>query len=115
MDVVDAIKRVPPFTRYYMGLIFLFALCTTYRILSPYSLILDFDKLLYSLQVYDQLSMINEIVLDLEINHSILFCWSFQYEFRVFSITYVCINYHNVDQSNIVTMPSQDVKYIIQK
>ena len=42
---------IPPVSRYYIGLVFLLSFATTYQMLSPYSLILDFDKVFYSGQV----------------------------------------------------------------
>lgn len=47
MDIVDAIKRIPPITRYYIAGIFLISFCVTYRILSPYYLLMDFEKFFY--------------------------------------------------------------------
>ena len=40
-DLRAGIKRIPPVTRYSLGLTLLLSFCCTYSILSPYSLILD--------------------------------------------------------------------------
>lgn len=39
--------KVPPVSRYYITLVFLLSFATTYKILSPYSIILDFEKVGY--------------------------------------------------------------------
>jgi hypothetical protein len=50
-EIKEAISRIPPISRYYIGMVFFLAFTTTYRIISPYSIILDFEKVFYSLQV----------------------------------------------------------------
>lgn len=50
-EIKELVMRVPPVSRYYIGLVFLLSFATTYRILSPYSIILDFDKVFNSFQV----------------------------------------------------------------
>ena len=40
-DARAAIKRIPPVTRYYLGITLLMSFCMTYQILSPYALFLD--------------------------------------------------------------------------
>ena len=42
-DIKEAILKIPPVSRYYIGLVFTLSFVTTYRILSPYTLILDFE------------------------------------------------------------------------
>jgi hypothetical protein len=56
-EIKEAIMKIPPVSRYYIGLVFTLSFVTTYRIVSPYSLLLDFDKAIYSLQVNNSLSM----------------------------------------------------------
>jgi ABC-type dipeptide/oligopeptide/nickel transport system permease component len=56
-EIKEAIMKIPPVSRYYIGLVFILSFVTTYRIVSPYSLLLDFDKVFYSLQVSASLSM----------------------------------------------------------
>ena len=55
INIMEAIKElyfnIPPVSRYFITLVFLESFVTTYRILSPYSLILDFDKVFGSFQV----------------------------------------------------------------
>jgi hypothetical protein len=51
MDIMDAIKKIPPISRYYMGAVFLTSFCLTYKILSPYALLLDFELLFKRLHV----------------------------------------------------------------
>jgi hypothetical protein len=51
MDIMDAIKKIAPITRYYMGGIFFMSFCLTYKILSPYSVLLDFEALFRRFQV----------------------------------------------------------------
>lgn len=48
-DIKEAYFRVPPISRYYMTLVFLLSFLTTYKLLSPYTLILDLEKVFYSL------------------------------------------------------------------
>jgi len=43
-DLRAAIKRIPPVTRYYLGITLLFSFCMTYAILSPYNLLLDWTS-----------------------------------------------------------------------
>lgn len=45
MDIKDAIMAIAPISRYYMGGVFLMSFCLTYKILSPYSVLLDFELL----------------------------------------------------------------------
>lgn len=40
-DLKAYIKQVKPVTRYYMGAILLLSFCMTYKIVSPYSVLLD--------------------------------------------------------------------------
>jgi hypothetical protein len=48
-DIMDTINRIPTFTRYYMGGAFGLAFVATYKIINAYYLILDFEKVFYSL------------------------------------------------------------------
>ena len=50
-DIKEMIMKIPPVSRYYIGLVFLLSFATTYRILSPYSLVLELEKTFYSFQV----------------------------------------------------------------
>ena len=50
-DIKEAIMQVPPVTRYYIGLVFILSMTATYRLLNPMYIILDFEKVFYSLQV----------------------------------------------------------------
>lgn len=50
-DIKEMIMRIPPVSRYYIGLVFMLSFATTYRILSPYSLVLDLEKTFYSFHV----------------------------------------------------------------
>ena len=40
----EAYMSIPPISRYYITLVFLESFVSTYKIISPYNLILDFDK-----------------------------------------------------------------------
>ena len=42
-QVKEAISKIPPVTRYYMGITLLLSFCMTYQIVSPYAVILDFN------------------------------------------------------------------------
>lgn len=43
-DIKEMYMRVPPVSRYFITLVFALSFATTYKILSPYSIILDFEK-----------------------------------------------------------------------
>ena len=45
--IKELIMQIPPITRYYTGITFFFSFCMTYKIISPYSLILDFESVFY--------------------------------------------------------------------
>ncbi len=47
----EAYMAIPPISRYYISLVFLQSFAATYRIINPYYLILDFDKVFGSFQV----------------------------------------------------------------
>ena len=51
-DIKEAYFSVPPISRYYMTAVFVLSFSMTYKILSPYSLILDFEAVFYRFQVY---------------------------------------------------------------
>jgi len=51
-DLKTFIKQIPGFTRYYLGSMLLMALLTTYKALSPYTLLLDFEKVFYSCHLW---------------------------------------------------------------
>lgn len=50
-DIKEYYMQIPPVTRYYLTLVFILTFCMTYKILSPYSLILDFEAAIFSLHV----------------------------------------------------------------
>ena len=50
----EAYMAIPPVSRYYISLVFLQSFAATYRIINPYYLILDFDKVFGSFQVPSQ-------------------------------------------------------------
>ncbi len=50
-DIKEAYFKVPPVSRYFMTLVFILSFATTYKILSPYTLILDLELTFFSLQV----------------------------------------------------------------
>ena len=50
-EIKEAILRIPPVSRYYIGLVFLISFSVTYKLISPFNLILDFDAVIYKLQV----------------------------------------------------------------
>lgn len=43
-DFKAYIKKIPPVTRYYCGTVLLLSFCMTYKIVSPYAIILDWAK-----------------------------------------------------------------------
>ena len=43
-DIRAAIKRIPPVTRYYLGITLVLSFCMTYQIISPYNLLLDWPS-----------------------------------------------------------------------
>jgi Derlin-2/3 len=45
--VKEAISKIPPVTRYYLGGTLLMSFCMTYSIISPYVLFLDFPSVFY--------------------------------------------------------------------
>ena len=49
--IKEAYFAIPPVSRYYISLVFLQSFAVTYKLINPYYLILDFDKVLGSLQV----------------------------------------------------------------
>lgn len=77
-DIKEMIMKIPPVSRYYIGLVFLLSFATTYRLLSPYSLVLDLEKVFYSFQVsatwiYDLYS------LAMETDNYLCLCRAIQY------------------------------------
>lgn len=50
-DIKEMYMRVPPVSRYFITLVFALSFAITYKILNPYYLYLDFDKVFYSFQV----------------------------------------------------------------
>ena len=42
-DISTAIKKIPPVTRYYLGIALLLSFCMTYQIISPYALVLEWS------------------------------------------------------------------------
>ena len=75
---MDMINKIPTFTRYYMGAAFFIAFVSTYRIINPYYLLLDFEKVFYSIQV-SSISMFDKLInllnVDLEIDYNLSLCW----------------------------------------
>jgi hypothetical protein len=53
--IKEAYFNIPPVSRYYISLVFLQSFAVTYKLLNPYYLILDFDKVFGSLQVKELL------------------------------------------------------------
>jgi hypothetical protein len=43
-DFKAYIKKVKPVSRYYIGLVLLLSFCMTYKIVSPYDVMLDWTK-----------------------------------------------------------------------
>jgi Derlin-2/3 len=48
----EAIAKILPVTRYYLGGTLLMSFCMTYRIISPYVLFLDFPSVFYQGQIW---------------------------------------------------------------
>ena len=46
-DIKEAIMKIPPVSRYFIGLVFLQSFVVTYSIISPMTLILDFEYVFY--------------------------------------------------------------------
>ena len=44
-QIKEAYFAIPPISRYYITLVFLESFAATYRIISPYNFLLDFDKI----------------------------------------------------------------------
>jgi hypothetical protein len=44
-QIKEAYMAIPPISRYYITLVFLESFATTYKIVNPYLLLLDFDKI----------------------------------------------------------------------
>ena len=51
-DIREAIGRIPPVTRYFLGITFLLSFCMTYSILSPYNLVLDMPPVFTKFQIW---------------------------------------------------------------
>ena len=51
-DLKAFINQIPGFTRYFMFGLLITALGTTYKLLNPYHLILDFEKVFYSAHIW---------------------------------------------------------------
>jgi Derlin-2/3 len=51
-DFKAYIRQVPPVTRYYMGTVLLLTFCVTYKIVSPYDVLLDWSKVWNNYQVW---------------------------------------------------------------
>lgn len=47
----EAYMAIPPVSRYYISLVFLQSFAATYRLINPYYLLLDFEKVFGSFQV----------------------------------------------------------------
>jgi hypothetical protein len=52
MDFEEFIRKIPPFTKFYMGTALGLAVLTTLGVLSPYSLLLFWDKVFYNFQLW---------------------------------------------------------------
>mmetsp|Transcript_42901 Transcript_42901/g.41247 ORF Transcript_42901/g.41247 Transcript_42901/m.41247 type:complete len:89 (+) Transcript_42901:16-282(+) len=48
----EVYMQVPPVTRYYMTITFVFSFAMTYRLLSPYLLLLDFELVFYNFHIW---------------------------------------------------------------
>ena len=95
-EIKEAIMRIPPVSRYYIGTVFLLSFAMTYSIISPMYLILDFESVFYKIQVslvvltdynpilFDTCQLLNSLALiDLEITDNLCLCWHFQHEFHL--------------------------------
>ena len=51
-EIKDMIKQIPPFTRYFLGTTLAFSFGMTYKLLSPYYLILDLELVFKKLQIW---------------------------------------------------------------
>ena len=51
-DFMQAFMEVPPFTRYFLTATFLLSFGMTYKLLNPYYLILDFEMVIWKLNVW---------------------------------------------------------------
>ena len=51
-DLKTYIGQISPVTRYFMGTTFLLSFCMTYKIISPYSLFLTFEKAFKEFQLW---------------------------------------------------------------
>ena len=51
-DFKRFVGQMPPVTRYYCGISLLLSFCMTYQIVSPYALLLDWEKVIYNFQVW---------------------------------------------------------------
>jgi hypothetical protein len=51
-DIKEAYFSVPPISRYYITAVFMLSFSMTYSNLSPYSLLLNFEKVFYQFQVF---------------------------------------------------------------
>ena len=51
-DLLSFYKSIPPFTRYFMTVVFIASFGMTYSMLSPYHLILDFSKVFSKFQLW---------------------------------------------------------------
>ena len=51
-EIVQYFKEIPPFTRYFISSVFISSFAMTYKLLSPYTMILDFSAVFKKLQIW---------------------------------------------------------------
>jgi hypothetical protein len=51
-EIAAFYKSIPPFTRYFMTGVFALSFAMTYKIMSPYSMLLDFPSVFKKLQIW---------------------------------------------------------------
>ena len=54
-EIRAAIKRIPPVTRYFLGITLFLSFCMTYQIISPYNLVMDWTSV-FSGQIWRLIS-----------------------------------------------------------
>ena len=51
-EIMEFYKSIPPFTRYFMTGVFALSFMITYKMVSPYSILLDFSLVFKKLQLW---------------------------------------------------------------
>ena len=51
-ELKEFYKSIPPFTRYFMTAVFLTSFGLTYGLINPYHILLDFEKVFKSFQIW---------------------------------------------------------------